>query len=254
MTDTTPPGRTPAVPLREPYWTSVDVAGGGTMRVFVARPDAPGPHPGLLVCQEAFGVNAHIRDVAMRFAGRGFVAVAPELYHRTGTGVEGRYDDFAALAPHFSALTNEGMAADLRAAHAWLAADGGVDAARTAAIGYCMGGRAAFLANAELPLRAAVSYYGGGIAQQLLGRVAELHGPQLMFWGGLDTHIPPEQHRAIDDALRAAGKAYTTVEFGEGDHGFFCDARPAYNPDVAREAWALTLAFFDRTVGGVVRS
>jgi carboxymethylenebutenolidase len=224
------------------------------MRLYVERPDRPGPHPGLIVCQEAFGVNHHIRDVTRRFAGRGFVAVAPELFHRTGSGVEGRYDDFPALQPHFSALTNEGMAADVRAAHAWLTADTEVDGARIAAIGYCMGGRASFLANAELPLRAAVSYYGGGIAQQLLGRVAELHAPQLMFWGGLDTHIPPEQHRAIDDALRAAGKPYTTVEFGEGNHGFFCDERSAYNPDVAAEAWSLTLAFLDRTVGGIARA
>ena len=249
MSTSTPPGRRPAVEVRDSRWTTVDVADGTTMRLFVAEPVGAGPHPGLIVCQEAFGVNEHIRDVTTRFAGQGFVAVAPELYHRTGTGVEGRYDDFPAMGPHFSRLNEGDMAADLRAAHGWLTASPSVDAARTAAIGYCVGGRAAFLANAELPLRAAVSYYGGGIAQLLLGRVAELHAPQLMFWGGLDTHIPPEQHRAIDDALRTAGKAYTTVEFGEGDHGFFCDARGSYNPDVAAEAWALTLAFFRRTLG-----
>jgi carboxymethylenebutenolidase len=249
MSTRTPPGRRPAVEVRESGWTSVDVAAAGSMRLFVARPASAGPHPGLIVCQEAFGVNEHIRDVTTRFAGQGFVAVAPELYHRTGTGVEGRYDNFRGIQSHYSRLTPDGMATDLRAAHGWLAADPGVDGDRVAAIGYCVGGRAAFLANAELPLRASVSYYGGGIAPQLLGRVSDLHGPQLMFWGGLDTHIPPAQHRSIDDALRAAGKAYTTVEFGEGDHGFFCDARPAYNPDVAAEAWALTIAFFRRTVG-----
>jgi len=242
------PGRTLAVAVRDPEWVTVNV-GGSPMRMFVVRPAGAGPHPGLLVGQEAFGVNAHIRDVTTRFAGQGFVAVAPELFHRTGTGVEGRYDDFASMQPHMAGLTPGGLAADLHATHGWLTAQGDVDAARTAVIGYCMGGRAAFLANAELPVRAAVSYYGGGIAQQLLGRVPDLHAPQLMFWGGLDTHIPPEQHRAIDDALRAAGKPYTTVEFGEGDHGFFCDARPSFNPDVAAEAWALTLAFFRRTLG-----
>jgi carboxymethylenebutenolidase len=249
MSTRTPPGRRPAVEVRESGWTTVDVADAGPMRLFVARPASPGPHPGLIVCQEAFGVNEHIRDVTTRFAGQGFVAVAPELYHRTGTGVDGRYDDFPGMQPHFSKLTNDGMAADVHAAYDWLAVEQGVDLKRVAAIGYCMGGRAAFLANAELPLRASVSYYGGGIAPQLLDRASDLHGPQLMFWGGLDTHIPPEQHRTIDDALRAAGKAYTTVEFGEGDHGFFCDARPAFNPDVAAEAWALTIAFFRRTLG-----
>jgi carboxymethylenebutenolidase len=238
------------VPVSEGRYATLDVRDGTTMRAYVVRPETAGPHPGLVVLQEAFGVNAHIRDVATRFAGQGFVAIAPELFHRTGSGVEGRYDDFPAMAPHFKALGPDGMAADLHAAHEWLCAEPGVAGERTAAVGYCMGGRAAFLANAELPLRASVSYYGGGIAESLLGRVGDLHAPQLMFWGGKDTHIPPEKHRAIDDALRAAGKPYTTVEFGEGDHGFFCDARPAYNPDVAAEAWALTLAFFDRTLGG----
>jgi carboxymethylenebutenolidase len=249
MTTSIPPGRASAVPSSATSWTTVDVADGTAMRLFVARPAGAGPHPGLIVCQEAFGVNEHIRDITRRFAGQGFVAVAPELFHRTGTGVEGRYDDFPGMDPHFSAITTDGLADDLHAAHDWLRAEPDVDDARTAAIGYCMGGRAAFLANAELPLTASVSYYGGGIAQQLLGRIGDLHAPQLMFWGGLDTHIPPTQHRAIDDALRVAKKSYTTVEFGEGDHGFFCDARPAYNPDVAAEAWALTMAYFKRTLG-----
>jgi carboxymethylenebutenolidase len=247
MTDTTPPGRASAVPASATEWVTVPVDDGTTMRLFVARHASAGPHPALLVCQEAFGVNPHIRDVTMRFAGQGYVAVAPELYHRTGTGVEGRYDDFSAMQEHFGALNTGDMAADLRAAHEWLGEQAEVDASRIAAIGYCMGGRAAFLANAELPLRAAVSYYGGGIAQQLLDRVDDLHGPQLLCWGGLDKHIAPEQTRAIDDALRAAKKPYTTVTFGEGDHGFFCDARSAYNPAVASDAWALTLAFLKRT-------
>jgi carboxymethylenebutenolidase len=248
-----PPGRTAPIPVRESGYATLDVH-GSAMRAFVVRPAHAGPHPGLIVCQEAFGVNAHIRDVATRFAGQGFVAIAPELYHRTGSGVEGRYDDFAGMGPHFQALTNEGMAADLRAAHAWLAADDEVDAARIAVVGYCMGGRAAFLANAELPLAASISYYGGGIAPALLDRARDLHAPQLMYWGGRDTHIPPEQHRAIDDALRAAGKSYTTVEFGEAGHGFFCDARPGYHHEAAVESWALTLAFLARTTGTDARA
>jgi carboxymethylenebutenolidase len=219
------------------------------MRAFVVQPRSAGPHPRLLVLQEAFGVNAHIRDVATRFAGQGFMAIAPELFHRTAPGLEAPYDDFPGVMPHLRALTPEGMAADMHAAYDWLRAAPGVAGERTAAVGYCMGGRAAFLANAELPLRASVSYYGGSIADTLLDRVGDLHAPQLMFWGGKDTHIPPRKHRAIDDALRAAGKPYTTVEFGEADHAFFCDARPSYHPDVAAEAWALTLAFFDRTLG-----
>jgi carboxymethylenebutenolidase len=244
-----PPGQVASRSLRSPSFISLDVRDGTTMDAFVARPVAAGRKPGLILFQEAYGVNAHIRDVATRFAAQGFVVVAPELYHRTGTHVEGPYDDFAALGSHFNAITIDNLAADIHAAHRWLVDDPEVDDGRIAAIGYCMGGRAAFLANAELPLAAAVSYYGGGIATQLLDRVDRLHGPQLLCWGGQDTHIPLEQTRAIDDALRAANKPYTSITFGEAGHAFFCDQRPAYQPDAAAEAWALTIAFLARTIG-----
>jgi carboxymethylenebutenolidase len=244
------PGQIQRRSLRDGRFITLGVSEDGTdMQAYVVRPVSAGRKPGLILFQEAFGVNDHIRDVATRFAAQGFVVIAPELYHRTGTHVEGSYDNFPALAPHFQALTIEGMAADASSAHTWLTSDPEVDDTRIAAIGYCMGGRAAFLANAELPLAASVSYYGGGIATQLLDRVSTLHGPQLLCWGGKDTHIPPEQTRAIDDALRATGKPYTTVTFGEADHGFFCDQRSAYHPDVAAEAWALTIAFLARTTG-----
>ena len=76
-------------------YVELRVNDGTTMRAWVARPKEEGAHPGLLVFQEAFGVNAHIRDIAGRFAREGFVAVAPELFHRTGAGFDGRYDDFS---------------------------------------------------------------------------------------------------------------------------------------------------------------
>ncbi len=244
------PGGQPAPrSLRDGQFVPLDVDDGTTMQAFVVRPADAGRKPALIVYQEAYGVNAHIRDVATRFAAQGFVVIAPELYHRTGTHVEGPYGDFAALGPHFNAVTSDTIAADSRAAHAWLIAQPEVDRARVAAIGYCMGGRAAFVANLELPLAAAVTYYGGGITPALLDRVAQLHAPHLFCWGGKDTHIPAEQTRAIDDALRVADKPYTTVTFGEAGHAFFCDQRADYRPDAAAEAWALTIAFLARTTG-----
>ena len=235
--------------LRDGQFIPLDVDDGTTMHSFVVRPVAAGQKPGLILFQEAYGVNDHIRDVAARFATLGFVVIAPELYHRTGTHVEGVYGDFAALGPHFNAVTSDTIAADSRAAHDWLVDQAEVDTSRIATIGFCMGGRAAFVANLELPLAAAVTYYGGGIAPALLDRVQRLHAPHLFCWGGKDTHIPPEQTRAIDDALRAAGKPYTSVTFGEAGHAFFCDQRADYRPDAAAEAWALTIAFLARTVG-----
>ena len=110
-------------------------------------------------------------------------------------------------------------------------------------IGYCMGGRISFLANSALPLKRAVSYYGGNIAPALLDRASMLHGPMLFFWGGLDKHIPPEQREQVIDALKQNGKKYVNVEISDADHAFFCDARPAYNPRASQLAWALTLEF-----------
>ncbi|MBI4501487.1 MAG: dienelactone hydrolase family protein [Gemmatimonadetes bacterium] len=228
-------------------YRDVMVEDGTTMRLVVARPPRAGRHPGIIVLQEAFGVNSHIREVTQRFAREGFLAVAPELFHRTAAGFETGYGDVSVVKPHMDALTVDGMSADIRAAHRWLVSEGEVDPARVAAVGYCLGGRAAFLANVVLPLAAAVSYYGGGVAAAgLLERVRELHAPHLFFWGGLDKHIPPEQHRAIDDALRAAGKPFVTVEFSDADHGFNCNERSQYQPDAAAQAWELTKAFLGR--------
>lgn len=220
------------------------VPGAPPMQAFVARPAGAGRHPGLLVFQEAYGVNGHIRSVATRFAGEGFVAIAPEVYHRTAPpGLEVPYDRFDRAREHFSAVTAAGLEADIRAAHAWLAQDAGTDASRIAAVGYCMGGRVAYLANATVPLRASVSYYGGGIVPDLLDRAAGLQAPALFFWGGLDQHIGIEAPRRLADALRAAGKAHVHVEFSDAGHAFNCDERPSYHPVAAREAWALTRAF-----------
>jgi carboxymethylenebutenolidase len=106
-----------------------------------------------------------------------------------------------------------------------------------------MGGRAAFVANAVLPLQAAVSFYGGGIAPGLLPRAAQQHGPLLLIWGGLDALIDLSQRRAVGDALRAAGKTFVELEYSDADHGFFCDQRASYHATAAAEAWVLVLKF-----------
>jgi carboxymethylenebutenolidase len=222
---------------------TIEVGDGTRMDAYHAKPQGGGRRPGLLVLQEAFGVNAHIRDVADRFAREGFVALAPELFHRTAPGFDGRYDDFASVMPHYQAMTTEGLSADLSASHAWLSERGGVAPGDVAAIGFCLGGRAAFLADAILPMKAAVSFYGGGIAPALLDRAASLSAPILLVWGGRDKHIPPEQIAAVTGALRTAGKPFVNAEFSEADHGFFNDARTSFHPASAAQAWALALQF-----------
>src|SRR5687768_3166086 len=91
----------------------VQVNDGTTMSVYVARPEGPGPYPGILVFQEIFGVNAHIRSVTDRFAEAGFVALAPELFHRSGPGFESGYDDMGPGMSQVAQLTAEGVVADV---------------------------------------------------------------------------------------------------------------------------------------------
>jgi len=221
---------------------TLKVSDGTKMDCFVARLRDGEPRPGLIVLQEAFGVNEHMRDVTERFGREGFVAIAPELFHRSAPGFEGDYNNFDAVKPHMAAMTREGTDADLRAVFEWLQSQPFAKPNELSDVGYCMGGRVAFAANTILPLKCAVSYYGSRIPE-LLDRAASLHGPQLFFWGEKDNGIPPEQRATVIKGLKEAGKTYVNVEFSDAEHGFSCDVRPSYSPTATCQAWALTLEF-----------
>jgi carboxymethylenebutenolidase len=212
------------------------------MDCYTARPADSSSHAGIMVFQEAFGVNSHIRNLCERFAAQGYVAIAPELFHRTAPGFEGDYNNFPSVQPHMRAMTNEGIEADVRSTYDWLKSQKSVQQDRICSTGYCMGGRMSFLANSILPLHAAASFYGGGIAG-MLDRAPRLHAPMLFFWGGLDKHIPPEQRNSVVQAVASARKSYVNVEFSDADHGFNCDERASYQPRAARQSWALLLEF-----------
>jgi len=222
-------------------WIELAVDDGTSMRAYVARPERRSTR-GLLLFQEAFGVNAHIRDVAARFAAQGFLVIAPELFHRTAPGFECAYSEFSKAVPQLEAVTEKGLDADVRAAYAWIEREGA--GGNSAAVGYCLGGRVSFVANSAVPLKAAVSFYGGRIPA-VLHRASKLSAPMLFFWGGLDHHIPDEQRQAVIKGVRDANRPFVDVVFSHADHGFFCDARTSYHPASAAQAWALTLAFLD---------
>jgi carboxymethylenebutenolidase len=225
------------------------VADGTQVHAYVAQPTTTAAAPGIILFQEAFGVNHHIRSVADRLAAAGYVVVAPELFHRTAEpGLEIAYDNFAAAMPHYGAITPEGLTQDAQAAYDWLQSQPNVQKDKIGAIGFCLGGQVAFVANAALPLAAAVSYYGGGLHTRT-AMAKDLHAPHLFFWGGLDAHISKENIQTIIDAVDAAGKPYINTVISYADHGFHCDERPSYNKDAAAEAWALTMAFFKEKLG-----
>jgi carboxymethylenebutenolidase len=218
------------------------------MRAYVAYPKTASSAPAVIVLQEAFGVNHHIRDVADRIAAEGYVAIAPELFHRTApAGLEISYNNFAAAMPHFQAITVEGLEQDLQATYNWLQQQPNVQKEAIASIGFCLGGRVSFIANTFLPLKAGISFYGGG-TNNLLDRVNNLQSPHLFFWGGKDQHIKAEHVSAINEALTAADKAFINVQVSYADHGFFCDERASYHAKAAKEAWELTKAFLQNNL------
>ena len=214
------------------------------MPAYVARPARDGSHPGLLVFQEAFGVNHHIRNVGDRFAAEGYVVIAPELFHRTAPpGFEASYTDFPSVMPHLKAVTTETAEADTKSVYRLAAVECAGEAGRDFERGI-LHGRARFIYREQ---RGFVARGGFVLRRRDRSRISgsggEVAGPSLLIWGGLDKHITPEHRKAVTEALSAEQKTYVNVEFSRADHGFFCDERAAYEPHSARQAWALTLEF-----------
>jgi carboxymethylenebutenolidase len=220
----------------------LNVSDGTSMTAFAARPKETSNYPGLMVFQEAFGVNTYIKDITERFAREGFIAVAPELFHRTAPGFEGSYDNYEEVKKHTQAITVDNLIADISAAYNWLKDYARILPDQIASIGFCLGGRVSFLANTSFKLKAAISFYGGNITS-ILDRVPKMEAPQLMFWGGLDKHIGQDQVSTITGTLKEKNINFVNVIFSNADHGFFCDARSSYNPDASKQAWALTNSF-----------
>ncbi|MGZ3422827.1 MAG: dienelactone hydrolase family protein [Polyangiales bacterium] len=223
----------------------IPVDDGTTLGLHVEKPSGT-PRAAIIVLQEIFGVNAHMRSVARRFADLGYLAVVPDLFHRQGAWFESGYQDIAPGAKRAQAITQDEIRADLRATHAHLAKE--LPGAKIGAVGFCMGGRQAWVANGILPLACAVSFYGSNIPG--LGDLAEKQsGPIALIWGGEDHSINAEQRRAVAELLMEAKKPYVELNFGYATHGFFCDARSQYHPVAAKQAWAFVQAFVEAHLG-----
>ncbi len=224
-------------------FNTVKVSDGTEIDLYTAFPEGDGKFPGLIVIQEAFGVNQHIQNVCERFCKKGYAVVSPDLFHRTAKRFIGSYDDFQSVMPHYQALNNKGLTADLQASFDFLRQQDKVSKEKIGSVGYCLGGKVSFLANAKLPLSAAVSYYGGSV-EQLADEAVNLSADHLFFWGGKDTHITPDKIEIIINAVKDAGKKYTTVTIADAEHGFSCNERPSYNKNASEESWAHMLSFF----------
>lgn len=212
----------------------LNIATGGTQCIGAWRVRPEGrPLAGLVVVQEVFGLNAHIREVVAGFAANGFDTIAPALFDHVETGVELAYDRAGVTAG--LALANE-TGFDRAVAAVASAAEAIGSAGRIGVVGYCWGGTVAFLANARLALPA-VSYYGGQTVPFLASERPQ--APLMLHFGRHDGHIPAadiDKHRA---ALPAA-----QIHLYDAGHGFNCDQRPDFNPAAARLALTRSLDFF----------
>ena len=227
-------------------WTSLP-AEDGALDAFVALPPA-GRGPGLLLLQEIFGVNAHIRAVAEQYAQSGFVVIAPDLFRRQATRVELGYvgEDRERALTLMRGLGREQAVADMDVALAALRAMPECTG-RIGALGYCMGGRLAFAAAALCGVDAAVCYYGGGIAAQpdLVALAGRITVPVQFHHAGHDPSIPPDAVAAVRTAMATAPAAAQTEfhDYPDAQHGFNCWARAAHDPASAVLAQGRSLVF-----------
>jgi carboxymethylenebutenolidase len=239
----------------------VEIAvGGQTMGAYVARPEGDDTLPAVIVYMEIFGVNSHIRDVTERVAREGYVAIAPDYFHRTGPGVEYAYDDagMAAGMKLLGALVADEMIADAQATIDYLRGRSDVRSEKIGAMGFCIGGHMTYLTACTTDVVAAASYYGGGIAapqgpgggDSTLSRTPGIGGRLICYFGGKDLLIPSEQVDAIHEALSGADRQYEIVIYDEADHGFNCDQRATYHEPSAMDAWDRTKKLFAETLRG----
>jgi carboxymethylenebutenolidase len=217
----------------------IDIAPG--FAGYLALPPA-GQGPGLVLFQEIFGVNEHIRGVAEQYALDGFVVLAPDIFWRGAPKVELGYEgaDRARGIELMMALTPETLGADIAASVAALRGLPETAGAKVGAFGYCLGGRLAYVAAATTGIDAAVAFYGGGIHGQL-DRVPAITCPMQFHYAGHDDNIPPEAVEKVRQAFE--GKAADVFVYPGSHHGFNCWARATYDAPSAALAHGRTLSF-----------
>lgn len=231
-------------------------ASDGAMSAFVARPTAEGKHAAIVVLQEAFGLNAHIKDVAARLGREGYVALAPDLYYREKNAVVG-YDNLQEAIRLMMGLWDDKIVNDMGAAVSHLQGQSFVRADRIGVTGFCMGGRITFLTACKNPaIKAAVPFYGGGIGSVMqpgertpkapLEYAAQLACPMLLFFGEQDSFIPMDEVNKIKARLSELKKQAEVVVYPGAPHGFFCNERDSYRADAAKDAWERMLRFFEK--------
>lgn len=226
-------------------------SGSNEIPGYEAMPKRDGPFPVILVVQEIFGVNDHIKDICRRLATEGYFAIALDLFARQGdvSKMTNIQEVLHKIAPNAS---DEQVMADLDASVEYARASGKGDAERLGITGFCWGGRIVWLYAAHQPqLHAAAAWYGrltGGFrkgGKQPIDVAAELKAPVLGLYGGKDHGIPLADVERMREAIQQAGKNSEIVVYPDAGHAFNADYRPSYHEPSAKDAWAKMLAWFE---------
>ena len=221
----------------------IDIAtDDGSFGAYLSLPRG-GKGPGIVLLQEIFGVNQHIRNVADQYAADGYVVLAPDLFWRDGARIELGYDEagWKRAVELMNATDFDKAQSDVAATLKVLRAHPGTAGQKVASLGYCFGGKLSYHTAANGLVDTAVAYYGGGI-QNALDRAEQIKVPVLMHFGSADSHIPNEAVQSI--AERFDGNEAVEIHVYQGaEHGFNCNHRDAYHQRAAAEAHGHTLVF-----------
>ena len=223
----------------------------------MARPAGGGPHPGLIVIQEWWGVDGHIKDLTERFAREGYAALAPDLYTYAGHRVTEDADEAAKLAEE---LRYDTAMRYLRGGVDYLKDAGVATADRIGAVGYCLGGSYALLmACQDTGIGAAAAFYGQIVNEEPtennpinpIDLVSQMSCPLLFVHAGLDEWITVEHADRLREAMASANKEGEVKSYPNAQHAFFNDTQPdIYSEEDARDAWERTRRFFKKHLAG----
>jgi carboxymethylenebutenolidase len=222
---------------------------------YYVAPAGAGKFPAVIVLMEAFGLNKWCQGICDRLAQSGFAAIAPDFYR----GTTYAYTDVQGAIGKLKSLNDDRVMADVGKTIDFLQTQSNANPNNIGVVGFCMGGRYAFLTNATYSskIKAAISFYGGGIdplpnnalnQKSLLPKVDAIKSPLLLIYGAEDTLIAAEEHARVTAALSKAKKRYILSVFPKAGHGFLSDRRDSYEPAAAAEAWVMTTGFFKQNL------
>lgn len=232
----------------------VDLTSGDLkIPAYLAEPIDAGVFPAIVVLQEVFGVNAHIRDITERLATVGYVAIAPALYHRQASGFEVGYSeaDLELGRQYKNGTKAEELLGDIQGAINYVKQLSQVKTNGVGCIGFCFGGHVAYLAATLPDVKATAVFYGAGITSMTPGGGAptiththRIAGALYGFFGMADSLIPHSEVDQIEAELRKCQIPHKIFRYNGADHGFFCDRRSSYNSIAAADAWEKVQTLF----------